>query len=310
MKNFNVKTLIFLNLGLAATLTTLFFTGFKGDEKNIAQASLNGDKTEQTVRSFDLKNKDFNFCGEVLPMDNFDVMQRLDKELLRNAYYHSSTILAIKRANAVFPIIEPILAKNGLPDDLKYLAVAESGLENAISPAGARGVWQFMKATGRAYGLEITSEVDERNHLEKSTEAACAFLKKLHDRQGSWILAAAAYNGGPDRIRKEKEKQRADNFFEMNLAANETMQYVFRIVALKEVLQNPSNFEFYVAPEHLYQPLPAFTEIEVDKSIANLGDFAKKYGMSYRMLKIYNPWLRDNKLSVAAGKTYTIRIKK
>lgn len=309
MKNIGLKALLFLNIGLATVLSTFFFTGFKGEDEETALAG-QPDKSEQTVRSFDLKNRTFDFCGEALPMDNFDVMERLDKEILRNAYYHSSTILAIKRANRVFPIIEPILKEAGLPDDLKYLAVAESGLENAISPAGARGVWQFMKATGRAYGLEVSGEVDERNHLEKSTRAACAFLKKLKDRQGSWIFAAAAYNGGPDRIRREKSKQKAADFFEMNLAANETMQYVFRIVALKEVMQNPANYEFFIDTEHLYDPFPPYTEVEVDKTVSSLGDFAQKYGMSYRMLKIYNPWLRDSKLTVKPGKTYTIRVKK
>jgi hypothetical protein len=158
-------------------------------------------------------DKDFDFCGEKFPMDNWDVRQRLDAELLRNVYFHSQTILAVKRANAIFPIIEPIIKEEGAPSDLKYLAVAESALSNAISPAGARGVWQFMKDAAGGYGLEVNAEVDERYHLEKATRAACKYMKKEKERLGSWVLAAAAYNGGPGRILEEMAKQRAKNFF-------------------------------------------------------------------------------------------------
>ena len=307
MKKLHVRLLIFLNVALLAAIGVVMSTSFKGEGEQEPQNE--PEKVGQTVRSFDL-NRPFDFCGEPLPMDNPDVMERLDRELLRNVYYHSSTILALKRANAYFPTIEKILKEEGAPDDLKYLAVAESGLYNAVSSAGAKGFWQFMSATGRSYGLEITDEVDERYDLEKATRAACAFLKKLKQGQGSWILAAAAYNGGPDRISKEKANQRANDFFDMNLAAEETMQYLFRIVALKEIMQHPERYEYHVAPEHNYSPLPDATKVEVTESIGNLGDFAQKYGMSYRELKIYNPWLRSNSLSVAKGKSYTILIKK
>lgn len=301
----NQKTLIVLNIILAAALILLLVTSFKGEgEKTSAPA----DAPKQTVRTFAL-DKEYNFCGEKLPMQNPDVYQRLDREIMVSVYGHSSTLLSIKRAGALFPIIEPILKEEGVPDDLKYLAVAESTLSNAISPAGARGVWQFMKGTAAQFGLEVNAEVDERYHLEKSTRAACKYLKGQKAKLGSWTLAAAAYNAGPDRIATEKANQRANDFFEMNLV-EETMRYVFRIVAIKEVMSHPSEYEFQIDKAHLYPAMTNFKTVQVSGAIENLGDFAKKNGTTYRMLKVYNPWLQDNKLTNKAGKTFTIQIPK
>ena len=243
-------------------------------------------------------------------MDNGDVRQRLDAELLRNVYFHSQTILALKRANALFPIILPILKEEGVPEDLKYLAVAESALSNANSPAGARGVWQFMKSAADGYNLEVNAEVDERYHLEKSTRAACKYLKKEKERIGSWTLAAAAYTGGPGRIAEEMATQRAKNFYELNLAADATMRYPFRIVAIKEVMENPELYEYTVEKDHLYPAQNEFKIVEVNGPVANWGDFARQNGTHYRMLKLYNPWLIDNKLTNKAGKTYKIKVPK
>jgi hypothetical protein len=302
----NVRLLLIINLFLLAAITLLFVSSFGGDEnKKVSKTA----SPEQTVRSISL-DKDFDFCGEKLPMDNWDVRQRLDAELLRNVYFHSQTILAIKRANAIFPIIEPILKEEGVPNDLKYLAVAESALSNAVSPAGARGVWQFMKDAAGGYGLEVNAEVDERYHLEKATHAACKYLKKEKERLGSWTLAAAAYNGGPARIAEEMEKQRARTFYELNLAADETMRYPFRIVAIKEVMENPAQYEYLIEKDHLYPPLTDFKTVEVSGAVANWGDFAREHGTNYRMLKLYNPWLVDSKLTNKAGKTYKIRLPK
>ncbi len=295
------RLLLLFNLILALALSGIFLLSFKGNKGS-------GFPTPpQTIRSIDL-NKTYDFCGEKFPLDNFDVRQRLDAELLRNVYFHSSTILAIKRANAIFPIIEPILREEGVPEDLKYLAVAESNLSNAVSPAGARGVWQFMKSAAEQYGLEVNDEVDERYHLEKATRAACRYLRRQKELLGSWILAAAAYNGGPARIGAEMEKQRARSFFDLNLAADETMRYPFRIVALKEVMQNPEAYEYYVEKSHLYEPLPPSRVIRVDGSVDSWADFAARYGVSYRMFKIYNPWLIDNKLTNKAKKIYEVRL--
>jgi hypothetical protein len=291
-----------LNVALAAILGGIYFSSFSGEEKTGGFV-----KPTQAVKSLDL-DKAYNFCGEPLPMDNFDVRQRLDQELLRNIYYHSATILSLERAGMYFPVIEPILAKEGVPNDLKYLAVAESSLSNAISPAGARGVWQFMKSAGTQYGLEITDEVDERYDLEKATRAACKYLRDQNRRLGSWTLAAAAYNGGPDRIGNEKSNQRANNFYEMNLAADETMRYVFRIVAIKEVMSHPADYEYNIDPSHIYKPLNNYRAVEVTSTIPNFGDYAVQNGTTYRMLKIYNPWLMDSKLTIRPGKKYTLRI--
>jgi hypothetical protein len=296
------RALIVLNIILALGLAGVFFLSFKGDGAGFSTPP-------QSVRSINL-NKDFDFCGEKLPMDNFDVRQRLDAELLRNVYYHSSTILAIKRANALFPVIEPILKQEGVPDDLKYLAVAESVLSNAVSPAGARGVWQFMKGAGGEYNLEVNDEIDERYHLEKATHAACKYLRKQKENLGSWTLAAAAYNGGPGRISSEMDKQRAKSFYDLNLAADETMRYPFRIVAIKEVMQNPETYEYAVSEDHLYAPMDKFKTVQVSGPVPSWGDFAVEHGTTYRMLKLYNPWLVDSKLTNKAGKTYEIKLPK
>lgn len=297
------RTLLLLNILLALALTGILMLSFKGNEGGGAGFPA----PPQTIRSINL-NKDYDFCGEKFPMDNFDVRQRLDAELLRNVYFHSATILAIKRANALFPVIEPILKEEGVPEDLKYLAVAESNLSNAVSPAGARGVWQFMKSAADQYGLEVNDEVDERYHLEKSTRAACRYLRRQKELLGSWVLAAAAYNGGPARISTEMQNQRARSFFDLNLAADETMRYPFRIVALKEVMQNPEDYEYRIERDHLYDPLPPSKVVKVNGPVENWADFAAEHGVSYRMFKLYNPWLISNKLTNKARKTYEVRV--
>jgi membrane-bound lytic murein transglycosylase D len=300
----NLRNLLIFNGIMTSAVVGLLFTGFHNTE----EAKGGGRQSpEQTIRTISL-NKDFDFCGEKFPMDNWDVKQRLDGELLRNVYLHSGTILALKRANALFPMIEPILKEEGAPDDLKYLAVAESVLSNAISPAGAKGVWQFMKGTALQFGLEVNEEVDERYNLEKATRAACKYMKSERDRLGSWVLAAAAYNGGPGRIGGDKATQRANNFFEMNLAADETMRYPFRIVAIKEVMKNPELYEYEIDKEHLYDMPKPSRFVEVSGPVANWGDFALEQGTNYRMLKLYNPWLVDSKLTNKARKTYRIAI--
>lgn len=300
------RALLALNILLLSALAGIFFVSFKGNDNNEGASY---SSPEQVVRSINL-DKDFVFCGEHFPMDNFDVRQRLDAELLRNVYYHSQTILSIKRANAIFPIIEPILKEEGVPEDLKYLAVAESTLSNAISPAGARGVWQFMKSAAGEYGLEVNTEIDERYHLEKATRAACKYLRQQKEKLGSWILAAATYNAGPGRITQEMAKQRAKTFFDLNLAADETMRYPFRIVAIKEVMEHPDTYEYAIEKDHLYDPLNNYKTVDVNGPIASWGDFAVEHGTTYRMLKLYNPWLVDSKLTNKEGKTYKIRLPK
>ena len=303
------KTLQLYTLALASFLTILFFASYYSNtetpEKPLASQPNSG-KLPQTIRPVSL-DKPFDFANEKLPMDNFDVRERLDRELLVNTYLHATTLLHIKNTYKYFPLIEKILSTNGLPDDFKYLAVAESSLRNAVSPAGARGIWQFMKNTGEYYGLEINEEVDERYHIEKATEAACKYLSDYKKQFGNWTLAAAAYNMGGPRLKKEMQLQRANNYYDLNLN-DETSRYVFRVVAIKEVLQNPDAFGFYLEPNEGYPPLSNYKTVEVKEAIENLGDFALQHGTTYRMLKVYNPWLISSKLSNKTRKTYEIKI--
>lgn len=258
------------------------------------------------VTAFDI-NKDFYFADERLPMEDQDVYERLDREILHIAYHHTSTILAIKRAQRVFPVIEPILAKHGLPDDLKYLAVTESSLANATSGAGAKGIWQFMKGTGAYYGLEINKEVDERNNLEKATEAACKYLKHYHDQFGSWPLATSAYNMGGPRLKKTLQKQKGKTLYDLNLN-KETMRYFFRIIANKEIMQNPETYGYHISPEQKYTDMPPYSVVVVDGPVSSWAAFAKKHGMSYRQLKVYNPWIKGTSLTNRKKKEYQIRV--
>ncbi len=247
-----------------------------------------------------------DFSGEEVPTFMADVQERLDKEMITNMNYHTNTTLVIKRANKVFPIIEPILAKYGVPDDFKYLAVIESSLVNAVSPAGARGVWQFMPATAKEKGMEVSDEVDERYHLEKSTEAACKYLLGAKEKFGSWTLAAASYNGGMNGISKKMEEQQVDNYYDL-LLTEETSRYVFRILALKEIMKNSDKYGFRIPNEALYYNIPT-KKIVIDSSITDLAKFAKTQGVNYKILKIHNPWLRDKKLTNTSGKKYEIEI--
>lgn len=300
MRNFNQVTL-FLLVGLAFVIfissTSISNTSESTDENNRI--------LPQEIRSVDV-NKQYVFAAENLPMDNFDAVERLDRELLVNSYWHSSTVLNIKSSSRYFPVIEPILAKYGIPDDFKYLAVIESNLRNVTSPAGAKGIWQIMKPTGLQYGLEINGEVDERYHLEKSTEVACKLLKDYYDEFGTWTLAGAAYNMGVGRMRKLLAEQNASSYYDLNLNA-ETSRYIFRILAVKEILTNHKAFGFLIEEEEMYQPLDHKT-VEVIESIDSWGDWAADQKISYRMLKVYNPWLVSGKLTCSGKKVYKIKL--
>lgn len=246
------------------------------------------------------------FANEEVPLQDYEVKERMDKELVVNVNLHGSTILVLKRANKIFPIIEPILAKNNVPDDFKYLAVIESGLVNVVSNAGARGVWQFMPETAKEKGMEVSETVDERYHLEKSTEAACQYFIKAKEKFGSWTMAAASYNGGMNGLQKQVDMQEATNYYDL-LLTEETSRYVFRILALKEIMKNPSKYGFNLSPEELYKAVPT-RKIDVDSSITNLTKFAKSQGITYKILKYHNPWLRDKKLDNPLKKKYSIEI--
>ena len=248
----------------------------------------------------------FRFAGEAFPMQDWDVRERFDREVHSNVYWHSQTLLVIKRASRWFPVIEPILKKHNVPDDFKYLAVAESGLSNSRSPAGARGFWQFLSSTGKSHGLEINKEVDERYHLEKATEAACAYLIKAHDELGSWIAAAAAYNMGKAGLKRQFKKQLTDNYFDL-LLNTETSRYVFRLAAFKLLLNNPEAYGFNIPMNTLY-PRLQYRTLVVDSAINNLSLWAKQQGANYKQVKKFNPWLRANSLPDHPTKKYEIRI--
>jgi hypothetical protein len=281
-------------VGLIVVSGTLIHSAAYNKSANV------GDKTERYYPSV------MDFAGEKTPLELPDVKERFDRELIVNANLHGSMILIVKRANREFPIIEPILKKYGVPDDFKYLAVAESALVNATSSAGAKGVWQFMPATAKERGMEVTDEVDQRYHLIKSTEAACEYLLNAKEKMGSWTLVAASYNGGLTGVNRQITSQGVNNYYDL-LLTEETYRYVFRILALKEIMQNPVLYGFTFRKDELYTGIPT-RKVEVDSSILDLAAFAKQEGINYKILKIHNPWLRDKKLTVASGKKYEIEI--
>jgi membrane-bound lytic murein transglycosylase D len=247
-----------------------------------------------------------NLAGERVPLEKPDVKERMDRELLVNTYWQSNGILLLKRANKYFPIIEPLLKKHGLPDDFKFLALAESGFTDETSTVGAAGIWHFMKATGKEYGLEINNNVDERYNIEKSTKVAAEYLKNAKNRFGSWTLAAAAYNAGNYGISRRLEAQEVTNYYDAKLP-NETERYVFRVLALKEIISNPEKYGFVFEKDDLYTIKKTYM-VKVDTAITNITSFAKGFGMNYKEFKIHNPWLRENKLNNRSRKLYEIKI--
>ncbi|MGQ1784321.1 MULTISPECIES: lytic transglycosylase domain-containing protein [unclassified Saccharicrinis] len=257
---------------------------------------------------FSLKIPDsINFANERVPIEQHWVRESLDRELLVNTYWQSQTVLFIKRCNRYFPVIEPILKEHGVPDDFKYLAVIESGLmPRSISPAGAAGIWQFMKSTGSEYGLEVNSEVDERYHLEKATVAACKYFKKSYAKYQNWTLVAASYNAGKAGISKQLNRQQASDYYNL-LLGEETGRYVYRIIALKEILSDPDKYGFHVDKEDMY-PYLKTEKVSVDSTIHNIATFAKKFDISYKQLKDLNPWLRDNELTNSRKRSYEIQL--
>lgn len=247
-----------------------------------------------------------DFAGERVPLEQFDVRERFDRELLVNTYWQSQTMLFFKRANRWFPLIESILIEEGVPTDFKYLALIESGLMNVVSPANATGFWQILQGTGRELGLEVNNEIDERYHVEKATRAACRYLKDSQKRFGSWTLAAGAYNMGNGGITKALGNQSVLDYYDLHLN-EETSRYVFRILAIKTIFSNPAGFGFHFSPEDLYAPL-SYTTVVVDTTIEDLVEFAFQHDTNYKELRLYNPWLRSTKLPNASRRIYEIKI--
>lgn len=246
------------------------------------------------------------FCGERVPLNLWYVRESLDRELVSNMYYQSSTLFNIKRATRVFPTIERILKEENVPLDFKYLCVIESNLQNATSPAGAQGYWQFMKTTGQKYGLEINDEIDMRNDLEASTHAACKYLKYLKHRLGNWTNAAAAYNCGEGGLEKRLSNQQQKSYYDL-LLNRETQRYIYRILALKLIMQHPQDYGYFVRRCDTYPELP-YDEVELSGKDVDLVQFAIDHGTSYKMLRTMNPWLTTDKLKNKGGNTYKVRI--
>ena len=295
------KIVRFLSIIFITLLSITFFNAvYNSDvpsEKNTADS--------YTIKALKIPDE-LTFAGEKVPTELYDIKERMDRELLVNTYWQSNGLLLIKRAHKYFPVIEPMLKKYGIPDDFKYLAVAESGLENNSSSAGAAGFWHFLKSSAKEYGLEVNQNVDERYNLEKATKVAADYLKKSKKRFGSWTLAAAAYNAGNARIARNLKKQQVTDYYDL-LLNTETSRYVFRILALKEVLSNPKNYGFEFENDDLYT-LPKIKTVKVDTVITNIASFAKGFNTNYKELKLHNAWLRENKLNNKSRKIYDIKI--
>ncbi len=249
------------------------------------------------------------FAGDTISFDRQDIYERMDRELISFTYMHTNSTLMLKRSKRIFAKVVPILRANGVPEDLKYLMAIESNFDpKALSSAGAAGLWQFTKSTAKEYGLEVSSEVDERYHIEKETVAACKYLLKAYDKYGDWMTVAASYNGGQNGISKRIENQRQRKAMDLWLV-EETSRYMFRILTAKMFFEDPTSFGFYVREKDKYpvEPKPKET-VSVSGPIENLVDFAEEHGIRYATLKGANLWLRDSKLTNKAGKTYEIVI--
>lgn len=259
------------------------------------------------LRSNDIEfTDDITFAGERVPLEMFNIRERYERELLSTCYFHSNTMLLVKRSKRWFPVIEPILKKYGIPEDFKYLCVAESTLTNAVSPAGAVGFWQFMEATGKEYGLEINKEVDMRYNVEMETEAACRYFLKSYEIYHNWTLVAASFNAGTRRLSKFLKEQKVHSYYDL-LLSDETERYIFRILAFKTILSNPEKYGIYVSKNLEYQPFK-YKTVVVTESIDSWADFAIEHDITYKLLKIFNPWLRAQSLKVKKGEVYEIKI--
>lgn len=303
------RVLLVIGSIIAGLFFTIFFTNWRALED--AGEGHSGEKIDADFFSYYRIHAlpipgSFSFAGEQVPLHVFDVRERFDRELLVNTYWQSQTMLFFKRANRWFPIIEPILERNGLPEDFKYLALIESGLMNVVSPAGAAGFWQILEGTGRELGLEVNSQIDERYHVEKATQAACKYLTDARNRFGSWTMAAAAYNIGNARLSRIMQTQKVTDYYDLHLN-EETSRYVFRILAIKAIFADPVASGFFFQPEDLYEPFVHYT-VDVDTTITNLPDFALRYNTNYKTLRLMNPWLRDYELPNRSRKKYQLKI--
>jgi membrane-bound lytic murein transglycosylase D len=297
VKHWMMVVLFIVAGSLAAMVATTGFTGELDEDIDPVH------RDAYTVYGVEIPEK-VTFAGEPVPLDLFDVKEALDRELLSNTYFHSQTIRLIKLANRYFPQIEPVLRKNLVPDDFKYLAVAESGLSQMVSPARAVGFWQLLRGTALEYGLEVNSEVDERYNVVKSTEVACRYLVESYEKYGNWTMTAASYNAGRRGVDREIERQKKENYYDL-LLNEETARYLYRVVAFKLIFEDPETYGFTLSKNDLYPVIPMRTVV-VDSTVADFADFAFEQGTNYKILKYFNPWLRDNKLNNPSRRSYEI----
>lgn len=260
-----------------------------------------------SVRIFPIP-ENLTFAGEPVPLEHQDILERLEREIYVNAYWQSNMILLMKRSGKYLNEITEILKNEGIPEDFKYLAMAESGLMNVTSPAGAKGFWQFMQGTAKDYGLEVNKNVDERYHWKKSTQAATKYLKEAYQKFGNWTSVAASYNMGQTGFSKRQKEQLEEDYYHL-LLNDETSRYMFRILAFKVIFENPKAYGFNLKEKDLYKD-PPLQVTEVKRDISNLAEWAKSKGYTYKELKLYNPWLRERNLNVRRGKTYQILLPK
>lgn len=302
LKKRSQKTLAVIG-GLAVIIVLIGL--IQENNSGLKAGTISGEEDRQQIISFELPDTLY-FADERVPLENFDTRESLDRELNSNAYFHSSTLLLIKRSHRYFPVIEPILKEYGIPDDFKYLAVAESNLTNAVSPVGATGFWQFMPLTAAEYGLKINEEIDERYHLEKSTAAACRYFLKSFEKYGNWTMVAASYNRGANGIDRQVEIQGQDNYYDL-LLPEETSRYLFRILAFKTIFSQPEKYGFVIPEDHLYPPVEYVT-VSIDTSVASFAGFAAHFNTNYKILKALNPWLRKPYLINTMGESYDIKV--
>jgi membrane-bound lytic murein transglycosylase D len=299
------------NLKYIITGTILVFAGFLLGFAIMEKSDADKDYRNLFYRSYRIITPEvpdkMDFAGEKVPLDMYYVKESFERELIANTYMQSSTVMMFKRAYRWFPLIEPILKKNNIPDDFKFLALAESNLVNVVSPSGAEGFWQFMKPTGKKYGLEITEEVDERYNVEKATEAACLYFQEAYERYKNWTLVAASFNRGLDGVSTALEKQKAANYYDLFLV-DETARYVYRILAFKQIYNHPVKYGFYLREKDFYPQIPTHT-VSVDSAIKDLPQFALKMNINYRVLRDLNPWLKRYNLPRSnLNQVYLIKI--
>lgn len=308
LKKLGTISLIILGLISVSAIGSWYSANYQNQEVQLLNVSTLRDTSKFENARFISIPASLAFAGELMPLSNPDVRERMDREIHINTYWHTNTILMIKRANRWLPMISEELAKAGIPDDFKYLVAIETNFKNDTSPANAVGFWQFLKASGKERGLEITAEVDERYDPVKSTRAAAAYLNHSFKKFNSWTMAAASYNRGVTGMLRAMGKQKENDYYSL-LLNEETSRYLFRIMAAKLILESPEQYGFIINPSELYAPFETY-ELEVSESIPSLVDWAQQNSISYRQLKRYNPWLRSDKLTIATGKKYIIKLPK